>query len=340
MGNKNDPNDPFYKAQTGWVWEPQFGSWIQTGGPNAGGPAPAPAPNPGPTGDARIGAQEAQVAAANRGATKETPLGTVSTPNKNPFTGGDLFAPDTFVAKGRDINTGAFGPTQQMAALKAMMQQGATSDATNATFDTAGAERARGSQDALLQQLLDQAAGRGPSPAQMMLQQAADRNLSDAAALTNTQRGLGATAASSQVAGQRAQIGQETARDAGILRLQEQMQAVQAAGGLASNMRGQDVGQAQAQAQVQLAKDNLNASMRQKYIDMGYSAEQADRMAMMDLEKMQTAQALTLTGMNQEEFQRGEKQRRDDFGTFLKSMGGVGDFLLSMFGGGGAAPAK
>ena len=336
MGNKNDPNDPFYKAQAGWVWEPQMGSWIQTGGPNAGGPAPAPAPAQ------QTGWDENKLAAGNKAAagTQETPLGTVTNPNKNPFTGGDAFAPSLFVAKGRDINAGAFGPTQQMDALKALMQQGATSDATNASFDTAGAERARGSQDALLQQLLDQAAGRGPSPAQMMLQQAADRNLSDAAALTNTQRGLGATAASSQVAGQRAQIGQETARDAGILRLQEQMQAAQAAGGLASSIRGQDVGQAQAQAQVQLAKDNLNASMRQKYIDMGYSAEQADRMAMMDLEKTQTAQALTLTGMNQEEFQRGEKQRRDDFGTFLKSMGGVGQFLLTMFGGAGAkAPA-
>jgi hypothetical protein len=338
MGNKTDPNDPFYKAQAGWVWEPQMGSWIQTGGPNAGGPAPAPAPAPAQ----QTGWDENKLAAGNKAAagTQETPLGTVTNPNKNPFTGGDLMAPNLFIAKGRDINKGAFGPTQQMAALKAMMQQGATNDATNATFDTAGAERARGSQDALLQQLLDQAAGRGPSPAQMMLQQAADRNLSDAAALTNTQRGLGATAASSQVAGQRAQIGQETARDAGILRLQEQMQAVQAAGGLASNMRGQDVGQAQAQAQVQLAKDNLNASIKQAYIGMGLSAEEADRRALIDLEKLQTGQALTLTGMNQQEFQRGEQQRRGDFQTFLKSMGGVGDFLLSMFGGGGAAPAK
>lgn len=335
MGNKNDPNDPFYKAQTGWAWEPQMGMWIQTGGPNAGGPAPAPAPAQ------QTGWDENKLDAGNKAAagTQETPLGTVTNPNKNPFTGGDAFAPRLFVAKGRDINEGAFGPTQQMAALKALMQQGATSDATNVTFDTAGAERARGSQDALLQQLLDQAAGRGPSPAQMMLQQAADRNLSDAAALTNTQRGLGATAASSQVAGQRAQIGQETARDAGILRLQEQMQAVQAAGGLASSIRGQDVGQAQAQAQVQLAKDNLNASLKQKYLDMRYSAEQADRKAMMDLEKLQTGQALTLTELHQQQFDRGEKQRRDDFGTFLKSLGGVGDFLLSMFGGGGAAPA-
>jgi hypothetical protein len=133
-----------------------------------------------------------------------------------------------------------------------------------------------------------------------------------------------------QVAGQRAQIGQEAARDAGILRLQEQMQAVQAAGGVAQGLRGQDVGQAQAEAQVGLARDNLNATMRQKYVDMGYSAEQADRMAMMDLEKMQTEQALNLDKMNQQEFRSGEQQRRGDFQTFLKSVGGVGDFLLKL----------
>lgn len=322
MADINDAYDPTYANDPNYTWDAATSSWQRKGQVQ------------------NTQAESQQTQDARAANPFSNAAGQISQGNKDPFNGGDLFAPDRFIAKGRDINTGAFGPTQQMAALKALMQQGATSDATNATFDTAGAERARGSQDALLQQLLDQAAGRGPSPAQMMLQQAADRNLSDAAALTNTQRGLGATAASSQVAGQRAQIGQETARDAGILRLQEQMQAAQAAGGLASNMRGQDVGQAQAQAQVQLAKDNLNASMRQQFIAQGWSAEQADRMAMMDLEKLQTGQALSLTALNQQEFQRGEKQRRGDFQTFLKSMGGVGDFLLSMFGGGGAAPAK
>ena len=337
MGNKNDPNDPFYKGQAGWVWEPQMGSWINTGGPNAGGPAPAPAPAQ------QTGWDENKLAAGNKAAagTQETPLGTVTNPNKNPFTGGDAFAPNLFVAKGRDINEGAFGPTDAMGRFKAMMMQGATTNATNVGFDTAGAERARGAQEGLLQQLLDMAAGKGPSPAQMMLQQGADRNLADAAALTNTQRGLGATAASSQVAGQRAQIGQEAARDAGILRLQEQMQATQAAGSVAQGLRGQDVGQAQAEAQVGLARDNLNASMRQKYVEMGYSAEQADRMAAMDLEKLQTEQALNITKMNQQEFGRGEAQRRGDFGTAMKAVGGVGDFLMSLFSmGSGKAPAK
>lgn len=323
MADINDAYDPTYANDPNYTWDSATSTWQRKGAST--NPTQQNSP---------------QTQAAQQANPFSNAAGQISQGNKDPFNGGDLFAPDRFIAKGRDINTGAFGPTSRMAGLKALMEQGAKTDATNATFDTAGAERARGSQDALLQQLLDQAAGRGPSPAQMMLQQAADRNLSDAAALTNTQRGLGATAASSQVAGQRAQIGQETVRDAGILRLQEQMQAVQAAGGLASNMRGQDVGQAQAQAQVQLAKDNLNASMKKQWTELGYSTEQADRMAMMDLEKMQTGQALSLTALNQQEFQRGEQQRRGDFQTFLKSLGGVGDFLLSMFGGGGAAPAK
>lgn len=320
MADINDAYDPTYANDPNYTWDAATSSWQPKGNvQNTQAQSPQ-------TQDAR---------AANPFSTSTN----VIEGNKDPFNGGDLMAPNLFNAKGRDINVGAFGPTERMSALKAMMTQGATTNATNVGFDTAGAERARGAQEGLLQQLLDMAAGKGPSPAQMMLQQGADRNLADAAALTNTQRGLGATAASSQVAGQRAQIGQETARDAGILRLQEQMQATQAAGSVAQGLRGQDVGQAQAEAQVGLARDNLNASMRQKYVEMGYSAEQADRMAAMDLEKLQTEQALNITKMNQQEFGRGESQRRGDFGTAMKAVGGVGDFLLNLFsmGSGGAA---
>jgi hypothetical protein len=321
MADINDAYDPTYANDPNYTWDAATSSWQRKGqvqNTQAESPQTQDARAANPFGNA---------------------AGNVQKGNKDPFNGGDLFAPDLYAAKGRDINAGAFGPTDAMARLKAMMAQGATTNATNVNFDTAGAERARGAQEGLLQQLLDMAAGKGPSPAQMMLQQAADRNLADASAMAATQRGLGATAASSQVAGQRAQIGQEAARDAGILRLQEQMQAVQAAGGLASSIRGQDVGQAQAQAQVGLARDNLNATMKQKYVDMGYSAEQADRMAAMDLEKLQTEQALKLDTLNQAEFGRGEAQRRGDFGTAMKAVGGVGNFLLSMFskGSGGAA---
>jgi hypothetical protein len=318
MADINDAYDPTYANDPNYTWDAATSSWQRKGqvqNTQAESPQTQDARAANPFGNA---------------------AGNVQKGNKDPFNGGDLFAPDLYAAKGRDINAGAFGPTDAMSRLKAMMAQGATTNATNVNFDTAGAERARGAQEGLLQQLLDMAAGKAPSPAQMMLQQAADRNLSDASAMAATQRGLGATAASSQVAGQRAQIGQETARDMGILRLQEQMQAVQAAGGVAQGLRGQDVGQAQAAAQVGLARDNLNATMKQQFIAQGWTAEEADRKAAMALEAMQTAQALNLDTLNQAEFGRGEAQRRGDFQTFLKSMGGVGNFLLSMFGGGAA----
>jgi len=312
MADINDAYDPTYANDPNYTWDAATSSWQRKGQvQNTQAESPQ-------TQDARAANPFSNAA------------GQISQGNTDPFNGGDLMAPRLFIAKGHNINEGAFGPTSKMAGLKALMEQGATTNATNVNFDTAGAERARGAQEGLLQQLLDMAAGKAPSPAQMMLQQAADRNLADASAMAATQRGLGATAASSQVAGQRAQIGQEAARDAGILRLQEQMQAVQAAGGVAQGLRGQDVGQAQAAAQVGLARDNLNATMKQKYIGMHYSAEQADRMAAIDLQHLQTDQALNITKMNQQEFDQGEDRRRGDFQTFLKSMGGAGDFLLKL----------
>lgn len=323
MGDINDAYDPTFSKDPNYVWDSATSSWQRKGQVTNTQP------------------QSPQTQAAQQSNPFNNAAGNVQKGNKNPFQGGDALAPDLYAAKGRQINVGAFGPTAGMAGLKDLMNKGATTDATNASLDVAGAERARGSQEGLLNQLLEMAAGRGPSPAQALLQQGADRNLADAAALTQSQRGLGATAASSQVAGQRAQIGQENSRDMGILRLQEQMQATQAASQVAQGLRGQDIGQAQAQAQVQVAKDSLNANMRAEFIRQGYSAEDADRKAAMAMEAMQTAQALSLTQMNQQEFARGEAQRRGDFGTFLKSVGGVGDFIMNLASmGGGKAPAK
>lgn len=312
MADINDAYDPTYSKDPNYVWDSYTSTW-QRKGQVSNTPQESP-----------------ETLAARQANPFGNAAGNVQKGNKDPFSGGDLFAPDLYAAKGRTINKGAFAPTEAMAGLKGMMQQGATTDATGASLNVGAAERARGSQEALLQQLLDMAAGKGPSPAQAMLQQGADRNLADAAALTNSTRGMGATAASGQVAGQRAQIGQENARDMGILRLQEQMQATQAASQVAGQLRGQDVGQAQAQAQVQLAKDSLNASMRQQFIAQGWSAEEADRKAAMALEAMQTEQALTLGALNQKEFARGEAQRRGDFGTAMNAVGGAAEFLMKL----------
>ena len=165
MADINDAYDPTYANDPNYTWDAATSSWQRKGQvQNTQAESPQ-------TQDAR---------AANPFSTSTN----VVEGNKNPFNGGDLMAPNLYNAKGRTIDKSAFGPTEAMNRLKAMMMQGATTNATNVNFDTAGAERARGAQEGLLQQLLDMAAGKGPSPAQAMLQQAADRNLSDAAALT------------------------------------------------------------------------------------------------------------------------------------------------------------
>lgn len=98
----------------------------------------------------------------------------------------------------------------------------------------------RAMQMSLIQQLQDQAAGRGPSLAQMQLQQGTDRNISQAMALGQSQRGAGAAGMLKGIQGQQAGIAQGMAGDAAMLRLQEQMSAQQNLGNQLGSMRGAD----------------------------------------------------------------------------------------------------
>lgn len=324
MAGLNDPTDRRY-AQAGYRWDDAQGSWVRgqpaatPAAPKGGGqglPGAAPAPTPTPS---------TPPPPPNAGPGTEYRVG-----NRNPFNGGDLFAQDQVLLQGRGINEGAFGPSPESQALRALLAERAVLDATQESFNTGASERARGAQEGALNYLLDLAQGRAQSPAQMMMQQAADRNLADAAALGSSQRGLGASAASANVAGQRAQMGQELTRDMGILRLQEQMQATQAAGAMAQGLRGQDLAQAQAQAQINQARDALNAQIKQKYLDMGRSEEEADRRALMELEMLKTDQALKIGAANQQAFQFAEKMKRGDVDRTLQAVGGAGEALLTL----------
>jgi hypothetical protein len=327
MGNVQDPNDPFYKSQPGWVWEPQMGSWINTGGANAGGPAPAPAA-PQPTGWDDKKLDEGNKAGFTSYEDRNDPLGAFNgfeSTNRGPAT-----TPTDPNKYGLMAKT---GPSKTALAMRDLLGKRAMGEGIPGTaLDESGAERARGAQAGLLQQLLDMAAGKTQSPAQMMLQQGADRNLADAAALTNSTRGLGATAAAGQVAGQRAQIGQETSRDMGILRLQEQMQASQAAAGLAGQMRGQDQALATAKAQVEVASNSLRENLKQKYAGMNLSEEEIDRRIEVEMAKVRSATAISLDTLAQEKWSKKEDLARNDRDFILKLVGGAGDALLGLAG--------
>ncbi len=133
----------------------------------------------------------------------------------------------------------------------------------------AGAQQASGpygGQDAqsrdmqmqLMQQLQQQAAGTGPSIAQLQLQKGTDQNISQAMALGASQRGAGQAGMMKGIAQQQAQIGQGMANDSAMLRLQEQMQARQALGSGLQGMRSGD----QAFAGMQQQGNQFNAQQR------------------------------------------------------------------------------
>ncbi len=121
-----------------------------------------------------------------------------------------------------------------------------------------GQNQTRGMQMQLMQQLQDQAAGNGPSLAQMQLQKGTDQNISQAMALGASQRGAGQAGMMKGIAQQQAQIGQGMANDSAMLRLQEQMQARQMLGSGLQGMRGGD----QAQSGMQLQNQQFGATQQ------------------------------------------------------------------------------
>lgn len=147
--------------------------------------------------------------------------------------------------------TGAATPAQ-MAAAQA---QGTTASGPAANVSSA--------QDSLLQQLQNQAQGKGPSLAQMQLQQGTQANIKGAAALAATgrtpgmsgyQAAQGATAANQQLAGQSAQQ-----------RLAEQYQAQAGLAGLTGQMANQQqqLGEFNAAQGQQNNQFNANQSQNQ-----------------------------------------------------------------------------
>ncbi len=126
----------------------------------------------------------------------------------------------------------------------------------------------RNQQLQLMQQLQDQAAGKGPSIAQLQLQKGGDQAMSQAMALGASQRGAGRAGALKGIANQQAKIGQGMANDSAMLRLQEQMQArTQLGTGLAS-MRSSDEARSQFQQKQDMdrwkAQQELDAQAAQR----------------------------------------------------------------------------
>lgn len=172
-----------------------------------------------------------------------------------------------------------------------------------ANIDTGPQGQWRQNQMALYNQLSNQAAGMGPSLAQMQLNRGAQQNMAQAMALQASQRGMGSAGAMRQIANQRAQIGQQMTGDSAMARLQEQLQAQQQMAALGTNARGQDIGLAgnQAQLQQQMSLANMDSAQKQRamndqmvqfYLGRGMDMSQAQAQANVQMQNIMSQNQL------------------------------------------------
>lgn len=146
-------------------------------------------------------------------------------------------------------------------------------------FDPTQSDAARAQQMTLIQQLQDQASGVGPSLAQMQFKQASDQNIANAMAMGASQRGAGQAGGLYNVQNQQAGIAQGMAGTSAQLRLQEQMAARNALGGVLGGMRGQDIQQAGLAQQGGLQAQQVKNQAMQFYLQQGMNLMQAQQQA-------------------------------------------------------------
>ncbi len=175
-----------------------------------------------------------------------------------------------------------------------------------ATIDTNAANQARGLQTALGSQLLAASQGQGPSAAQAQMGKATDAAVAQQLGLAASSRGNPAIALRNAAANT-AQITQGAATDSAVLRAQEIQSAQGQLGALSTNLRGQDIGLASDQAQLnqQMGLANLGNQQQSnmagaqlseqhsqfqqqlaaQYMAGGMNAEQARIQALQDYQK-------------------------------------------------------
>lgn len=287
MGNVQDPNDPFYSSQAGWVWEPQMGSWINTGGANAGGANPPPQ-----QAQPEMWGQGVQGTTAN--ADRNDPAGVFK---KSRATVPGAPDPQRFDVNPDVASTGAEG-ANWMGQLTGMQAKLGNRKAPQ--LDQSQSNQMRDAQTNLLTDLQNQAAGIGPSLAQAQLAKASDQNLANTLSSIQSTRGMGATAAAGQAQGAGAQAGQQLAQDSAILRLQEQMQAKGMLGQLATGARGQDLGAAAQNAQLQAQNEQQIAALTMQGIAQGLDYASANRDARMKVAGMNQQGAMQSATLQQQ----------------------------------------
>lgn len=167
--------------------------------------------------------------------------------------------------------------------------------------------QSRGDQRDALGLYREAALGRGPSAAQAQYQQAIDQQRAQAASMGASARGTGPQRAALQaMAMQQAGLaGQQSAAGSAALRAQEMQAAMQGYGGMAGQIRGQDLQGMQQQAQMSQYQAQLEDSQRARndqrqmgYEQLAMNAENARREAQMRLQENQANLNMAVNAAN------------------------------------------
>lgn len=187
---------------------------------------------------------------------------------------------------------GGFGPGGVAGAPAAPTQIGPLTPEQLKAFEAN--TQFRTGQATLAQQLAAQAQGQGPSLATEQFKQAQQANQAAIFAQLASARGGANPALARQAMQTSQQIQAQTAREAALARIQEQMGAREQLAGVLNQGRGGDLEQAgqmqqlaTQQAQLQQNQAQLAAELQAKYAAMGLSAQQSNQMAAIEMAKIQ-----------------------------------------------------
>jgi hypothetical protein len=221
-----------------------------------------------------------------------TPRPTPNMPNPQPAPFDYANQTPSFLGSGTyQVNPGAFdipGANFYQSFISNQLGQNGQPGVANRPapqLDGSQQEQFRAGQMDLASALAAQANGTGPSVAQGQFQHATDTNLAQALAMAQA-AGPNNAGAARNVAYQRGDISQQAAGDSAQLRLQEQMQARNQLGQVLAGARGQDLGLAGDNAQLQGQQNALNDQAVRAYMSMGLTLAQAQAQAQQDLEKL------------------------------------------------------
>lgn len=194
---------------------------------------------------------------------------------------GDLFSSDT------DYRANAPGLADQDRQRRFAAAIQTAQNRPNVQMNMAPQDQFRQGQTGLVGQLQQQAAGQGPSLGTQMLQQGNEQNIQAANALAASARGnMNPALLQRNVMNTAAQGGQNVAQQAATMRIQEQQAAQNQLAQALQSARGQDIGAAQANAQLSLQSQQLRDELVAKYESLGLSADQAQLAAAMESQRI------------------------------------------------------